>query len=163
MQALGDELEARRADDDAHHPSIYLIINALQRFRDLRRSEDDFSFSFDDDKKDGGGAKPDKLLADLLREGPALGVHTLIWCDTVNTIERSLDRSALREFENRVLFQMSQADSSFLIDSPLAARLGLKRALFYSEEHGLAEKFRPYAMPPEEWIERVSEILRGRA
>ena len=67
-----------------------------------------------------------------------------VWCDTLNNLQRSLDRQALREFEMRVLFQMSAADSSNLIDSPLASKLGLFRAFFYSEDQGRLEKFRPY-------------------
>ena len=53
---------------------IFVLLHGLQRFRDLRKSDDDFSFSMDDDDKP---PSPDKLLGDLVREGPALGVHTL--------------------------------------------------------------------------------------
>ena len=52
----------------------------------------------------------------------------------------------------RVLFQMSAADSSQLIDSPAAGRLGENRALFYSEEQGRLEKFRPYSPPDDEML-----------
>jgi hypothetical protein len=45
---------------------------------------------------------------------------------------------------------MSAADSSQLIDSPAAGRLGENRAFFYSEEQGRLEKFRPYSPPEEE-------------
>ena len=69
--------------------------------------------------------------------------------------ERTLERGSLREFDNRVLFQMSAADSSNLIDSPAGNKLGFNRALSFSEEQGLMEKFRPYALPPKEWLERV--------
>jgi S-DNA-T family DNA segregation ATPase FtsK/SpoIIIE len=89
-------------------------------------------------------------------------VHTLAWCDTVNNLQRSLDRQGLREFEIRVLFQMGAADSSHLVDSPLAAKLGLHRALFFSEELGTLEKFRPYAMPDEQWLKNAVEKMRRR-
>ena len=56
----------------------------------------------------------------VLREGAGLGMHTVVWCDTHNNLTRCLDRQALREFEMRVLFQMSATDSSTLIDNPLA-------------------------------------------
>src|SRR5262249_6605806 len=92
-----------------------------------------------------------------LREGSSLGVHTVVWCDTLNNVNRSLDRGMLREFEMRVLFQMSVADSSNLIDTPLAGKLGLHRALFHSEEQGKLEKFRPYGLPPAEWLTRVRQ------
>ena len=43
---------------------------------------------------------------------------------------------------------MSGNDSSVLLDSLAASRLGFYRALVASEEMGTVEKFRPYA-PPE--------------
>jgi hypothetical protein len=87
-----------------------------------------------------------------VKEGPAVGIHLLVWCDSLINAQRALDRSGLREFDMRVLFQMGIADSSTLIDSPAASRLGLNRALFASEELSAPEKFRPYRLPPEEWL-----------
>ena len=92
-----------------------------------------------------------------LREGPPLGLHTIVWCDSLNNANRAFDRQALREFEMRVLFQMSAADSSNLIDSPAANRLGPNRALFASEEQGVLEKFRPYGPPTEPWIDELRQ------
>ena len=54
----------------------------------------------------------------ILRDGPPVGVHTLVWCDSVNNLNRTFDRQGLREFEIRILFQMSANDSSTLIDCP---------------------------------------------
>jgi hypothetical protein len=85
-----------------------------------------------------------------------VGVHALVWCDSYTTASRWLDRQSLRDFDMRVLFQMSAADSSNLMDSPAASRLGPHGAYFYSEEHGQAEKFRPYGMPGAEWLERAT-------
>jgi hypothetical protein len=62
----------------------------------------------------------------------------------------------------RVLFQMGVNDSSTLIDSPLASRLGLHRALFASEEMATPEKFRPYSLPDEAWLEGVRRALDAR-
>ena len=66
----------------------------------------------------------------------------------------------MREFDHRILFQMSAADSSNLIDSPAANKLGFYRALAFSEEQGVLEKFRPYAMPDKAWLAHVAERLR---
>ena len=96
---------------------------------------------------------PDKQLAELLREGPGVGIHVLLWCDTASNLTRALDRQGLREFDYRVLMQMSATDSAALIDSPEAGKLGLHRALLHSEEQGVSEKFRPYAVPSERLIE----------
>ena len=62
----------------------------------------------------------------------------------------------------RVLFQMSPTDSGGLLDSPAASKLGRNRALFSSEEQNRLEKFRPYGLPAEEWLERVGSELRKR-
>jgi hypothetical protein len=105
----------------------------------LRRQEDEFSFARTDED---APPDPGRQLSELLREGPHNGIHTLAWADTPVTLDRTFNRQSMREFDNRVLFQMSAADSSNLIDSPAANRLGLYRALLHSEELGLFEQFR---------------------
>ena len=55
----------------------------------------------------------------------------------------------------RSLFQVSASDSSTLIDSPIASRLGPQRVILHSEETGTQEKFRPYAWPSTDWIDRL--------
>ena len=65
----------------------------------------------------------------------------------------------MRDFEMRVLFQMSAADSSNLMDSPAASRLGGHTAMFYSEERGQAEKFRPYGLPNPDWLQTFDKRL----
>ena len=60
-------------------------------------------------------------------------------------------------------FQMNASDSSNLIDSAVASRLGDHRALLYLGEQGTLEKFRPFAPPPEEWLEEITGRLRAGA
>jgi hypothetical protein len=160
MTMLAEEVERRQKADAGEAPSIYVLIFDLQRFRDLRKSDDDFGFSsrFGEEKP----VSASKQLGTILRDGPQVGVHTIVWCDSLNNLNRSFDRQALREFEIRVLFQMSANDSSTLIDSPAASKLGEHRALFFSEEEGKIEKFRPYAVPDEAWLAQVRSRLRGR-
>ncbi len=150
------EVERRQKAPQETYPSVYLAVYGLQRFRDLRRGDDDFGFGRRGEEK----ANPAQQLATVLREGPGLGVHVLVWCDSLNNLNRAFDRPALREFELRVLFQMSAADSSTLIDNPLASKLGVHRALYHSEDRGVPEKFRPYSLPSDEWLARVRQRLR---
>ncbi|HYO11535.1 MAG TPA: FtsK/SpoIIIE domain-containing protein [Tepidisphaeraceae bacterium] len=156
---LAAELQRRESGGGANPPPVFVIVYGLQRYRALRKSEDaGFSFgSADEEKK----PQPDKQFADLLRDGPPAGMHVIAWCDTAAALERTLDRQAMREFDNRVLFQMSANDSSNLIDSPAGNRLGAHRALLYSEEQGVTEKFRPYALPGPRWLEYVKQHLAG--
>jgi len=158
IEELAAETQRRLTDNDLKAPAIYLLIFGLQRYRVLRRSDDGFSFSMEQDAK----PQPDKQLAEILREGPPVGVHTIIWSDTLAAVERTFDRQTLREFDNRVLFQMSAADSSNLIDSPLANNLGYHRALFYSDEQGILEKFRPYAPPEKPYLQLLQQSLKQK-
>lgn len=155
---LAAEVDRRLQTDDTGAYPIYLCIYGLHRARDLRPEEDNFSFSL---SSEPAPPNPAKQFPTILREGPELGVHTIVWCDTLANLNRTLDRRALREFEQRVAFQMSAEDSSNLVDSPAASKLGQHRALFFSEEQGRAEKFRPYGLPSEEWLAEVGRRLKG--
>ncbi len=149
IKQLAEEVDRRLAAGDQVSPPRFMIVYDLARFRRLKKN-DDFSFS-----DDSGGSSADKQFVSILREGPAVGVHTLIWSDNCTNVTRWLDRQTLRDIEYRVLFQMSAGDSSQLMDSPAASKLGPHLALYHSEEQGLAEKFRPYGLPTREWIEFV--------
>ena len=150
---IAAEVQKRQEEDQPGAPDVFLFVYALQRYRALRKSED-FSFS----SEEGKAPDPGKQFAEILREGPAVGVHVVAWADTAVALDRTLERQSMREFDNRVLFQMSATDSSNLIDSPAANKLGFHRALSYSEEQGVMEKFRPYGLPERGWLEQ----LKGR-
>ena len=141
--------------------AIYLVIHDLAQFRDLRQTDDDFSFSF----SSGNGKPPaaDRRFRDILKEGPAVGVHVLLWCESYNSLTRCIDRLTLREIEFRVATQMSAADSTSLIDSPAAALLGEHRAILYRDDLGTQTKFRPYGPPTAEWLAWAAEQLRREA
>jgi DNA segregation ATPase FtsK/SpoIIIE, S-DNA-T family len=155
---IAAEVDRRLNSGDQNAEPIFLFIYNLARFRELKKS-DDFGLSGFGEES---GASGDKQLAAILREGPALGIHTLIWCDSYNNVSRWIDRPSMRDLELRVLFQMSATDSSNLMDSPAASRLGGHVSIFYSEEQGSAEKFRPYGLPSPEWLAGVKESLRGQ-
>jgi S-DNA-T family DNA segregation ATPase FtsK/SpoIIIE len=154
---LAELVDRRQKTNETDGPATYLFIYGLQRFRDLRRDEDDFGFSRGEDKP-----SPAKQFAAIVRDGAAVGVHVVVWGDTLTNITRALDRQAMREFDMRVLFQMSSADSSALIDSPVAGKLGMQRALFHSEEEGRLEKFRPYGLPNETWLAWLKHEMSGK-
>ncbi|MEM1184297.1 MAG: FtsK/SpoIIIE domain-containing protein [Planctomycetota bacterium] len=161
ITSLEDERASRDASDRTDAPARHLLVNGLQRLKALRKVEDDFSFSFSASEEDASDGKSTAdAFGDLLREGPALGLFTVAWCDSVTGLNRSLDRRAVTAFEQRVAMQMSAADSSTLIDSGAAAKLGLHRALLYNEELGTLEKFRPYAVPDDGFVETVANALR---
>ena len=149
LEAIVAELH-RRADEPG--PPVLLVIYDLGRFRELRKSDDEYSY--------GGGfgagadkpVNPAQLFTEVLRDGPSVGIFTIVWVDSFQTSQRWLSREQMNRFEQRVLFAMNANDSSSLVDSPLAGRLGENRALLYRGELGTLEKFRPYAPPAAGWL-----------
>jgi ABC-type multidrug transport system fused ATPase/permease subunit len=160
IDQIAKEVVRRQESDQPGAPSIYVLVYGLQRYRMLRKQEEDYSFSAssDEPKKPNTG----KQFGEILREGPPLGIHVIAWADTLVAVDRTLDRGTMREFDNRILFQMSAADSSNLIDSPAANKLGFFRALIFSEEQGIMERFRPYALPPQDWLSQIKSALHNR-
>ena len=155
MRELMTDLHGRSGDaPSAEAPTTFLLIHGLQNFKKLRQ-EDDFSFA----TAAAESANPAAQLLTLLNEGPSLGVHVVATCDAYSNVTRFLGRKALGECALRVLFQMSASDSASLIDDPAASALGLHRALFYNDQEGYLETFRPYALPGRDWLEEVAGQL----
>lgn len=160
MQSLSEELKtrlARNGEPIPGEPRIFCCIHGLHRFKKLRK-EDDFSFSSGSSEE----ASPGDQFAELIAEGSSNGIHLLLSVDTFNNTNRFLSRKALTEFEMRIVFQMSANDSASLIDSPRASTLGLHRALLYNEQEGSLETFRPYALPPLDWVRDAGAQLHRR-
>ncbi|MCA9153875.1 MAG: AAA family ATPase, partial [Planctomycetales bacterium] len=154
---LANEVSRRTDAHDEQGPARFLVIANLARFRELQRG-DDFGFSsFGEEEK----PDPGKQFRTILREGPAVGVHTLIWADSFSSASRWLDRQTLQDLDYRVLFQMGAGDSSNLMDSSAAANLGPYRAILYRHELGEFEKFRPYAYPTHAWIGRIADVVNS--
>ena len=159
MSTLAADLKARsNGEAPADAPATFVFIHGLHRFKKLRQ-EDDFSFSM---SGEDAGANPGAQFAELITEGSSSGLHLIVSIDTFNNVNRSMNRKALTEFEMRVVFQMSANDSASLIDSPKASNLGLHRALYYNEQAGTLETFRPYAAPSRAWLDAAAEKLAQR-
>lgn len=129
----------------------YLFIHGLQNFKKLRM-EDEFAISADE-------SNAATLFQKIISEGPSQGLHVIASVDNYNNVVRFLGRKAVSEFELRVLFQMSANDSASLCDDPKASTLGLHRALFYNEQEGHLETFRPYALPEAAWMDEALNNL----
>ena len=131
---------------------IFLVVRDIGQFRNLRKDEDDFGM--------GGFGEPKPLtiankFSELLKRGPVVGVHVIVWSDTFSNAVRWLSNSLLREFEHRIAFRMNQTDSASLVDTPVASTLGAGRAIVYRDQTGMTEKFRPFAWPSDDWLKSI--------
>jgi len=156
IEELEKQVAAVRESGRPPERRTCLLVFGLQRFPALRH-EDDFGLAGSEE-----GAAPGERFAGLLRDGPEHGLHALVWCDTLANVNRSLSRKTLREFDLRVLFQMSTSDSSELIDSAAAGNLGLHNALLVCQSEGASEKFRPYTIPEPGYLEEVGRQIAER-
>jgi hypothetical protein len=143
---LAEEVKRRLEAETPAGPDLFLFLCELGRFRELRsKAEYDF----------GTAPSPPaaaSALESVLREGPPLGIYTLVWCDGMNVLKRTFSRAVQQEFGSRIAFQMGTSDSAELLDTPQAGKLGAHRALFLDEEQGRLEKFRPYSLPSRDWL-----------
>ena len=152
LSSLAEEIKLKTGEEETPgDKTTFLIFHGLENFKKLRQ-EDDFNFSMETGET---GPNPAALLVNIVNDGPGHGVHVVATCDTYNNAMRFLGRKAIAEISMRVLFQMSANDSANLIDSPDAGSLGLHRALFYNDQEGYRETFRPYALPGIDWFEEV--------
>ncbi|MDG1893809.1 MAG: FtsK/SpoIIIE domain-containing protein [Fuerstiella sp.] len=131
---------------------IFLVVRNVGQFRSLRKDDDDFGM--------GGFGEPKPLtiankFSELLKRGPVVGVHVIVWSDTFSNAVRWLSNSLLREFEHRIAFRMNQTDSASLVDTPVASTLGTGRAIVYRDQTGTTEKFRPFAWPSDDWLRSI--------
>jgi hypothetical protein len=155
LKELAEGLQQDHEQQGSRVQRTFLFILGLQNFKKLKAA-DDFSFSMESSAET---APASAQLEKLITEGPSHGIHVIASADTYNNVTRWLPRKALSEFEMRVLFQMSANDSASLCDDPKASSLGLHRTLFYNEQQGYMELFRPYATPSTDWIEQTVEKL----
>lgn len=133
------ELTKRLETPSPEYTTKLLCVVNLARFRELRKG-DEFSFGDSDSSE-----QPDVVLANLLKDGPAVGLHVWLWADSANTLGRWLSRQSMRELELRVLMQMSSNDSNQLIDSNAANKLEANLLVFQDEMDGKPTKIRPFA------------------
>jgi len=159
LESLAVEVKRRLDEQVLDGEAVFLVVRDLGRFRELRKADGNFGFGgMGGEKK----ASPGDNFLTVVRDGPPVGIHVITWCDSLTNLQRTFDRGAIKEFELRVLFQMSSSDSSTLVDSPVASKLGPNRGLFIHEETGTLEKFRPYAFPTPEWLDAVAAQMRAR-
>jgi hypothetical protein len=158
LETIGRELE-RRLQSGPPAESIFLLLIGLQRMRDLR--EDDVS-----DSLTKGVEQLDlrRTFATILREGPEVGIHSLIWVDSQSAASRVLDRRMIADCGRRIVGPMSEQDSLAIIDEPTAGRLDRPHRLvrFDDDRPGDLETFRPFVVSTAGWMNAAGQQLADR-
>jgi S-DNA-T family DNA segregation ATPase FtsK/SpoIIIE len=139
------ELIQQRNDPDQERdcPPVIVVLDPLERFRDLRQ-EESFNFSLDASAATMEGSV---AFQSVLRDGPPANVFTIVVCGSVETLSRWLPRASHHDLELRILGQMNASDSALLIDSPAASDLSAATMLLYDDSDGRITKFRQCSLP----------------
>ncbi len=127
-------------------PEIVFAVRNVGQFPSLRR---DYENTVNCSSK-STPAVP--RFGDLLRQGPRVGIHVMMWADTFEAALQCLSNSLLREFDTRIALTMNSQDSTSVISSPNAASIGADTAILYSEQTGSSHQFRPFGWPSVEWL-----------
>ncbi|MDC0278755.1 FtsK/SpoIIIE domain-containing protein [bacterium] len=138
-----EEIVKTRSSSDQDHPPMFIFVDSLERFRELRQ-EEAFRFNLDGDS---GVQQTSVAFQNVLRDGPSVSVFVVLSCSSVETLSRWLPRASQRDLELRVLGKMNPADSGFLMDSVDAAQLSTASLLLYDDANGSVKKFRQCARP----------------
>lgn len=145
MTELWNDLHARQDDHSKAENPIVFVVSDIARLRELRKSDDDYGFG-----GFGGSApvapSPTKMLSEILRDGPAVGIHTVLWTDGAVSMQNTTERNVINEFGTIVIFQSTAADSTHFLDSVAATRLQRWQALLVRPAESESIKIRPYGL-----------------
>ena len=144
VDQVGERVAERRDHGRFDEPPCLFVIAHLERAHEL-----------DPTAKVSGD--PDVSCTELetllmvLRDGPEVGVHSLVWCETIDQLVARLGERATNHFGLRVATALSAEDSVALLDSAYGASLHPHHALLADEDKSRLVKFRPYLLPPAGW------------
>jgi tetratricopeptide (TPR) repeat protein len=150
MKKFRAEVSERLDEDAKPREPMLLALYGLHRARDFDPDAIDF---------DASEGLADSLTQ-ILRDGPEVGVHVIVWSESVTGTGRRLAPSAMREFSWRVAGRMSSDDAQSLIDSSEAATLREHQVLVTNDDLGIFRRCTAFGLPSKEWIEALTDCLR---
>jgi hypothetical protein len=151
LTRLNAEVQERVAEDDTSAPTRLLVLYGMHRARDFDQDSVDYDAEVD----------MPELLGQVMRDGPEVGVHTLLWFDTVAGIARRLPSAAVREASWRLAGRMGEDDSLSLIGVEAATSLREQQLVAANEDRGLLQRCTAIARPGAEWTQELLRVVQG--
>lgn len=150
IEELSEELNERNEADTQQAQRIFVFIFGSPRQRDM-----------DTEVPDGSGDTVAARLECLFKQGSEVGIHMILWCDKIRNIEEVLGSRVNDAFDKKILFNVPADD----VRNITGMRIILQepdRAFFHSDDESRDEKFRPYILPSETWMEKVVEAIQKK-
>jgi hypothetical protein len=144
LSELRASVRERVSADDTSAPPRLLFLHGVHRSRDL-----------DVNGLDGDAELVD-ALEEVVRDGPEVGVHTWVWCETASGLGRRLPGSVVREFAWRIAGKQSPDDSLQLLGSEEAAQLRDRQVLLANDDRGITRRCTVFTVPGRAWLTSLS-------
>ena len=133
-----EEINLRKENLNALYHNIYLSFYAFQRAHLFKKISD---YQMSDTAR---------MLDYILKNGPLVGIFTIMQIDKLDNLKRILDQP-LQNFTHRIALQMDENASQTIIGNYAASKLFIMnrpsskyRAYYYNNDRNILNKFKPY-------------------
>lgn len=130
---------------------IFLMFFGINRARKLRTGK-----IYEGDC--GDELSPIEMLQKIIVNGPRYGVNSIIWGESIRSIERVLGDQYDSMFDKRIAYGLDEESMDILVAESETKALRGKTAVYMDIRRDVKNiHFRPYDVPAKAWVERYAE------
>lgn len=130
---------------------IFLMFFGINRARRLRTGR-----IYDEDRD--GELSPIEMLQKITAVGPKYGINTIVWGESVRSIENMLGDRYDSMFDKRIAYGLDADSMDSLVAETESKTLRGKTAVYMDIGRDVKNThFRPYDIPAKVWVERYAE------
>lgn len=128
---------------------MFFGINRARRLRTGRIYEEDY----------GGELSPIEMLQKIIVKGPKYGVNSIVWGESIRSIEMMLGDRYDSMFDKRIAYGLDEESMDILVAESQAKSLRGKTAVYMDIDRDVKNThFRSYDVPAKIWVERYAEV-----
>lgn len=130
---------------------IFLMFFGINRARKLRTGR-----IYDEDRN--GELSAIEMLQKIILNGPKYGINSIVWGESLKSIELMLGDRYDSMFDKRIAFGLDEESMDILVAESEAKAIHGKTAVYMDIARDVKNThFRPYDVPAKVWIERYAE------
>lgn len=130
---------------------IFLMFFGINRARRLRSGR-----IYEEDRN--GELSPIEMLQKILASGPKYGINSIVWGESVRSVELMLGDRYDAMFDKRIAYGLDEDSMDILVAESEAKALRGKTAVYMDIAKDVKNThFRPYDVPAKVWVERYAE------
>lgn len=130
---------------------IFLMFFGISRARRLRSGR-----IYEEDRE--GELSPLEMLQKVIVKGPRYGVNSIVWGESLHSIELMLGDRYDSMFDKRIAYGLDEESMDTLVAESEAKAIRGKTAIYMDISRDIKNThFRPYDVPAKVWVERYAE------